>query len=60
MHLIFEEDGHFKAGSILSETDATAAGGNRLGQAQQDQDGQHPAALRRAVADRGDGRAPRR
>jgi exoribonuclease-2 len=24
MHLIFEEDGHFKAGSILSETDATA------------------------------------
>jgi exoribonuclease-2 len=24
MYLIFEEDGHFKAGSILSETDATA------------------------------------
>ena len=24
MHLIFEEDGHFKAGSILSESDATA------------------------------------
>jgi exoribonuclease-2 len=24
MHVIFEEDGHFKAGSILSETDATA------------------------------------
>src|SRR5574340_1343625 len=24
MHLIFEEDGHFKAGSILSETEATA------------------------------------
>ncbi len=24
MHLIFEEDGHFKAGFILSETDATA------------------------------------
>ena len=24
MHLIFEEDGHFKAGSILSETDVTA------------------------------------
>jgi exoribonuclease-2 len=24
MHLIFEEEGHFKAGSILSETDATA------------------------------------
>lgn len=24
MHVIFEEDGHFKAGSILSETEATA------------------------------------
>ncbi len=24
MHLIFEEDGHFKAGSILSESDSTA------------------------------------
>jgi exoribonuclease II len=24
MYLIFEEDGHFKAGSILSETEATA------------------------------------
>ena len=24
MHIIFEEDGHFKAGSILSETEATA------------------------------------
>ena len=24
MHVIFEEDGHFKAGSILSETDTTA------------------------------------
>jgi exoribonuclease-2 len=24
MHLIFEEDGHFKAGSLLSETEATA------------------------------------
>jgi exoribonuclease-2 len=24
MHLIFEDDGHFKAGSILSETEATA------------------------------------
>jgi len=43
-----KEDGHFKAGSTCPNR-RHGAGGNRIGQAQQDQDGEHPAALCRAA-----------
>ena len=51
MHVLFEDDGQLKAGTVLADNDSSLQVEAASGQAPQDQGGERAAALRRAVAD---------